>query len=333
MQKNGPDVNHNSEALNNTRCRSPLGQSENIDPPPGYCETDIFNQNNIPNNPESWLEENSINEKIGNGTENNCDSLQSGNIVNDLDSPNRNTIYRYAKSLRGADEAVMDLFRDIVVLDEDGKAIPVPIIWGTAERAVLAIIQENVRKDNTLVVDRIRLPMMAVISKEISFDQKRYTYHQAIDWLRDKTGKPGFTESEKYKKDTVFGVTRGIPVNIGYQLLFWTMYLEDSNQILEQIITKFSPIAYIKVRGVNWETILKLDSISNNLEIDVGDQALRIIKFQINMTAETYVAQPIIRKKAVLETRIEIVNSTVEENITEVIQRIETSVKEIGNCK
>ena len=333
MQKIGPDPNHNFEALNNTRCRSPLGQNTNIDPPPGFCNEDPSNQNNIPNNQQSWFEENSINGKTGNGTENNCDDLQSGNIVNDLESPNRSTIYRYAKSLRGTDEAVMDLFRDIVVLDEDGKAIPVPIIWGTAERAVLAMVQENVRKDNTLVVDRIRLPMMAIISREIAFDQNRYTYHKAVDWLRTKDGKPGFFESEKYQRDTVFGVTRGIPINVSYQLLFWTMYLEDANQILEQILTKFSPIAYIKVRGVNWETILKLDSVSNNLEIDVGDQALRIIRFQINMTAETYVAQPIIRKKAVLETRIEVVNSTVEENITEVIQRIETSVKQIGECK
>jgi hypothetical protein len=332
MQKIGPDPNHNSEALNNTRCRSPLGQNANIDPPPGFCDVDPLNQNNVPNNPQSWFEENSMMNKTGNGTENNCDDLQSGSIVNDLETPNRNTLFRYSKSLRGTDEAVMDMFRDIVVLDEDGKAIPVPIIWGTAERAVLAIVQENVRKDDTLVVDRLRLPMMAVVSRDLTFNQNRYTYHKAIDWLRDKTGKPGFYETEKYKRDTVFGVTRGIPIDVSYQLIFWTMYLEDANQILEQILTKFSPIAYIKVRGVSWETILKLDGISNNLEIDVGDQALRIIKFQVNMTAETYVAQPIIRKKAVLETRIEVVNSTVEENITEVISRIENSVKQIGDC-
>lgn len=330
MQKIGPDPNSNFEALNNTRCRSPLGQSENIDPPPGFCQENPSNQNNIPNNPQSWFTD--ATKKTGNGTENNCDDLQTGQIVNDVETPNRNTIYRYAKSLRGTDEAVMDVFRDIVVLDEDGKAIPVPIIWGTAERAVLAMVQENVRKDDTIVVDRLRLPMIAIVSRDYSFNQNRYTYHQAIDWLRDKTGKPGFHESEKFKRDTVFGVTRGIPIDVSYQLTFWTMYLEDANQILEQIVTKFSPIAYIKVRGVSWETILKLDGIANNLEIDVGDAALRIIKFQVSMTAETYVAQPIIRKKAVLETRIEVVNSTVEENITEVISRIENSVKEIGNC-
>lgn len=332
MQKIGPDPNHNFEALNNTRCRSPLDQNTNIDPPPGFCQEEIPNLNNIPNNPQSWFEENSVAKKTGNGTQNNCDDLQSGSIVNDLETPNRSTIFRYAKSLRGTDEAVMDMFRDIVVLDEDGKAIPVPIIWGSAERAVLAIVQENVRKDDSLVVDRLRLPMMAIVSRDYSFNQNRYTYHQALDFLRTKDGKPGFYESEKYKKDTVLGVTRGIPIDISYQLLIWTMYLEDANQILEQILTKFSPIAYIKVRGVNWETILKLDGVSNNLEIDVGDQALRVIKFQVNMTAETYVAQPIVRRKAVLETRIEVVNSTVEENITEVISRIEDSVKQIGDC-
>ena len=105
---------------------------------------------------------------------------------------------------------------------------------------------------------------------------------------------------------------------------YWNNYASDcsDNESLEYLST---------VSGVNDPEAEIYDP--NKLSIIQTGTALRIIKFQINMTAETYVAQPIIRKKAVLETRIEIVNSTVEENITEVIQRIETSVKEIGNCK
>jgi hypothetical protein len=262
------------------------------------------------------------------GSANNADPMQTGQIVNNLDPPNRTTVYRYARSLRSCDEAVMDLFRNIVVLDEDGKAHQVPIIWATQERAVAAIVQQNVRKDDTLVVDRIRLPMLAISSTEYAIDPARYTYHQALNFLTTLPGaKPSFTESERFERDTVFGVARGIPVNVGYTLYAWTMQLEDMNQVMEQILTKFSPVAYIKVRGVIWEVIVKLDSIANNLQTEPGDAALRVIKFQFGLTAQTYVNQPINRNKAILNTKIDFVNALNEEEITRVIKRIEESVE------
>ena len=107
---------------------------------------------------------------------------------------------------------------------------------------------------------------MAIHSNRIEFDQSRYTYHKAVDLLRNQEGKPGFTVKERYERDTVFGVSRGIPVNKTYTLLLWTMFMEDMDQILEQVFLKFSPIAYINVRGVRWETSDSLDSISNDID-------------------------------------------------------------------
>ena len=201
-------------------------------------------------------------------------------------------------------------------------------MWATQERAVAHVIQENVRKDVTNVVDRIKLPMLAISSTDFSFNQERYTYHRALDWLRD-AGTPGFASREKFEKGTVLGVTRGIPIDIGYTLIAWTMYLEDMNQILEQVITKFSPVAYISVRGVRWETIVKLDGIANNLETEPGDNQLRVIKFQFNLTAETYIPQPIRREKTVLKMRTEFVDGVTDESITQVIGRLVTAVKEL----
>ena len=177
------------------------------------------------------------------------------------------------------------------------------------------------------MVDRIRLPILAISATEYSIDTNRYTYHRAIHYLRDMAGKPSFTASERFEKDTVFGVTRGLPLNIGYTLYAWTMQVEDMNQILEQIVNKFSPIAYIKIRGILWEVTVKLDSIANNLETQPGESALRVVKFQFGMTAETYVGQPIVKNKAVLKTKVDFVNSLNEAEITEVIKRLEESVK------
>jgi len=325
------NINHPSKGLNECNDKSPIHYNENRDPIQQNCEIEKELNNKSPNDESlNWLKD-TTNKKVGLGSGANCDPMQSGHIVNETADQNKNTIYRYSKAKRGCDDAMRDLFTDIVVIDENGKAHPIPIIWGSQEKAVAAILLDNVRKDETLVVDRVKLPMLAIHDSDIQFSTNRYVYHKALDYRRDlrSDGKPGFTMDEKYNRDTVFGFARGIPVDISYTLYAWTMYMEDMNQILEQILTKFSLTAYIKVTGVPYEVIVKLDSIANNQEYNPGDQAIRVIKYQFQMTTETYIPQPISRQKAVLKTKIDIVDGLSEQETHEVLARIEESAKEI----
>lgn len=319
----------------------------NVDQPPPFCREGLTikssgtiankpfqdNQKDVPPRDLDWLDDATM-KKTGHGHNALCDPQQTGHIINEqgLSEPNRNVVYRYARSIRGTDEAVKDLFSDLIVEDDVGKAHNVPIIWATQEKAVAFIVQQNTRKDESLVVDRIRLPMLAIHASSYNYNQDRYVYHKAIDYLRNVNDqRPGFTTSERYERDTVFGVSRGIPLDIGYTLVAWTTYEEDMNQILTQIITKFSPIAYIRVRGISWEIGVKLDSIANNVELEPGDKKIRVFKYQFTLTAETFVAQPIVRKKSVLKTRVEITDALNDEDITEVLARLESAVKELEN--
>ena len=279
----------------------------------------------------NWLNEKS-NKKVGLGKANLADGIQAGKIVNDIKAPSRSTIYRYSKAIRGCNEAMTDMFRGLVVIDEDGKAWPVPIMWGTQEKAVTYVLQDNVRKDNSLVVDRLKLPLLAIHNKDIQFDQQRYTYHRALSYFPDiEKNKPTITGSEKREKDTVFGFSRGIPVNISYTLYAWTLYLEDMDQILEQILLKFSPVAYINVTGVNYETIVTLDSTGNNLDYEPGDQAIRVIKYQFEMTAQTYIPQPISRRKSVLKQKIGFYDNVDPELMKETYSKIEVTAEDENN--
>ena len=247
--------------------------------------------------PKDWSKRKTFN-KLGLGQSGNCDPIMTGQITNDLDTPNRDVIYRYSRAIRAADEAMLDMFRNTLVIDEQGKTHIVPLIWASQEKAVDAILQSNVRKDNSLVVDRIRLPMMAIWNSGINFDQSRFTYQKAyslLPWLSPDGNPPGFYKQEKYVKDTFFGVTRGLPVNINYTLYMWTLYEEDMNQILEQTFLKFSPVAYLQIKGVYWEVIVTLDSTNNNIELEPGDAKTRVLKYQFNMTAKSYIPQPIYR--------------------------------------
>ena len=283
----------------------------NIDPIPECNDDGTPSQSRISKHDSSWLEE-KIQSKTGYGQSGLCDPAQSGHIINEqgMSPPQRDYVYRYSKSIRGCDEAMKDLFSDIVLIDEQDKVWPVPIIWGTQEKAVAAFLQDNYRKDNLIVVDRIKLPAMSIYASGIQFDQSRYIYHKAIDYLRDHDGRPGFYKQEKrHERDTVFGVTRGLPIIRTYTLAVWTRFEEGMNQIYEQIQLKFSPIAYIRVKGISWEIGVNLDGISNNTDINPGDQAIPVIKYEFTMSVETYISQPIVRKKSVLKTRIDVVDN------------------------
>lgn len=323
------DINQIPKSPNECQELPPVPITPNLDKAPGYCEEQKPNLRK-PNDPtENWFEDTTW-KKSGFGSRIDCDPMTAGKIINDLKDPVKTTIYRYSKSIEGTDEAVQDMFKDIVVVDENGKHHIVPIIWGSQERAVTAILQTNVRKDETLVIDRIRLPMMAIMSNGMEFDERRYTHHKALNYMRGlrKDNKPGFTVSERYDRDTVFGVARGLPVNVNYTLWVWTLHLQDMNYIIEQIIPRIAPMGQIRVKGINWDIPLKLTSIGNNINPEIGENQ-RIIKYEFSMVAETYIAQPIQRQKAVLKTKVEIANSVNEDEITDVYAKLENAVKDL----
>ena len=303
----------------------------------------LENLNNRNNSPFEGLDGDPLHNDKNLGSPNFCDPMLLGKIVETNDvgdlAPDKSVIYRYSKGFRAIDLGVKGLFANINVIDSKDKVFNVPIIWGTPERAAAAIVQANVRKDNTGVVDRLTLPLISIYSSSFEFAKDRYVYHAAVDYKRgvqryDSKGNPaGFpngapsrTYQERYPNDTIFGITRGIPTNVGYTITLWTAYEEDMKQILEQILMKFSPVAYINVATVpNWEHIVELDSISNNLNTEPGD-AKRIFIFQVNVTAKSAIAQPIVKRKSVLKTRIEIADSIDDNEVQKILKRIETEI-------
>lgn len=304
----------------------------------------LENLHNAPNAPFLGLDGDIFNKKTNLGEPNYADPMLAGKIFDDDKTlpPDRDVIYRYSKGFRSIDEAVKKLFMNIEVADNDGTVFPVPIIWGTQEKAVTAILQKNVRKDNTGVVDRITLPMLSIYTSDYGFPRERFVHHMAIDYkrgmrMKDKNGSsigsiggaPGITHREKWGKDTILGISRGIPVDLGYNLTIWTAFYEDMNQILEQIATKFNPLAYIHLQGVtNWESTVRIDSVSNNLDLEPGENK-RVFKFQIHLTAESYIPQPIHRRKSVLKTKIDVFNGIDTSDVERLISSIESVTGEL----
>lgn len=268
---------------------------------------------------DSFLKEIPPDQHTGFGFHAQTDPMRSGQIYNDPGS-DRSVINKYSRGIRGCDEAMLDLFNNIGVQDLNGKIWKIPIVFGTQDTAVKHVFQDNVKKNETLQIDMVKLPIMSIYWTNIEIDPSRYTFHYALDYLRRARpdGKPGFTTQERSsKRDTIFGVPRGLPINISYKLSAWTLNLEDMNQIIEQIFRKFSLQAYINVQGVQWESIVELVSSRNNLNFQLNPDELRVLKFEFDLLAKTYLPQPLIRKKAVLDIKTDYHNAVEPDEINE----------------
>lgn len=300
-------------------------------PSPFCCPDDVLGQpyGSLKDVPFDGSEQ-SPPRKLKLGNEANCDPMQQSGWASERTNHSRETINRYSQAIRGADQAMKALFDDISVTDDNGAEHKVPIEICGPEEAVAFILQENVRKDPSFVIDRLKLPILSIYNNDMNPDPTRFFYHKAVNYYRGRRAdqKPGWTISENgVERGTVFGKAWGLPINLGYQLNAWTTYKEDMLQIIEQVWLKFSPVAYIRIQGVDYETIVKLDSVLNNQDIEPGDKNKRVIKYQFNMTVETYIPQPIVRKKAVTDIKIDVLETNQDE-IIDVLKKIEISANE-----
>lgn len=296
-----------------------INQQEILDIAPGICdpcpEPSLRDQKRLPGKKYrlgSWM---------------NCDPKTSGNFI---PNPKSNLVYSYPQSIRALNEAMMDLFSNVILLDVNGNQIPVPIVWSSPERAVSFILQENIRTDNTGVVDRVNIPLMSLYANGFSQDMTRYTYHWVENIFRDRAGKPIIADPDNPSQDYIYGQSRGLPVNITYQLTIWTYYIEDLYQAVEQIFLKFSPIAYINTTGNAWQTAVKLDSASPNIDLDPGNTRQRLVKFDFNFTAEHYIAQPPSKYKPVKEVRIDITDG-IGDRTVDIVSRIRETGEKCKN--
>jgi len=261
-----------------------------------------------PTPPGKWTPENRPNDQVidpkerSKGTPKPWESQLPG-----LGKMTRSAISAYSRTLRGCDQCVVNEFKNIFVLDPEGKINHVPVVWGPQEKAVAIALSPAIDKQN-IRIDRIKLPMLAVASGDLEFDPSRFTYHMAYRWFyegMDVSSKLAYGTEKRYG-DTVFGKSRGLPVTKRYTLYAWARYTEDMNQLLEQVMLKFAPILTLEVPDVHWEVILKLDGVSNGISSEIGDSAIRIIKYEFGLTAETYISRGFIRGKTVFDLQSEV---------------------------
>jgi hypothetical protein len=150
-------------------------------------------------------------------------------------------VYKYCRLLRKCDEAMMDEFKNLVVMDEKGESHPIPIVWAD-ESKVDTVLELGSDKSEHLIVDKIKLPLLNMSRGDLRFPDNK--------------------------------------IKIDYYLSASTLYQEDMNQILEQIISKFNPVLENKAG------VVAVGSAVNNFKNKSDSNMIRMNKYHFHFILE-----------------------------------------------
>lgn len=173
-------------------------------------------------------------------------------------------LLKWHRWLRKCDEYTMNAFKDTVTIDECGESHAVPVVW--AEDDKIPVFQFTTYE-----------PMTIGHSSNPEFE--KLSNDPVMETLRDRVVK---IEVPKLRLPLI-NIFRGDfyfadgNICIMYTVTARTLYQEDMNQILEQVIGKFHP-AYEYEVGT-----MQLLSTANNLDEKKDGSALKVNKYRFSI--------------------------------------------------
>jgi hypothetical protein len=196
--------------------------------------------------------------------------------------------YYYHEIVKKTIVAFGTLFNNITIQHKDKNgdeysSIKVPIAYGPTEKFLARLEQKpDLRKRVSIV-----LPRLAFEMTNIQYDNSR-----KVSSLQ--TFKALNTSDTKITNK----VFMPVPYNIGIQLSVMAQYNEDALQIVEQILPYFQPsfnltIDLISSIGEKRDIPMILENIDFKDNYESGYDEKRIIIYNLNFTAKTYLFGPI----------------------------------------
>lgn len=166
---------------------------------------------------------------------------------------------------------------------DDYSTIRVPIAYGPAEKFLARIEQKPDLNKRVAIV----LPRLAFEMTSIQYDNSRKVSTM-------QTFKAITADGSKLAKK----VFMPVPYNIGFKLSLMTQYNEDALQIIEQILPYFQPsfnltIDLVDSIGEKRDIPMILDNISFNDNYESGYDEKRVIIYDLDFTAKTFLFGPI----------------------------------------
>jgi hypothetical protein len=210
---------------------------------------------------------------------------QNNNRANEIKSTKGDL--KQSISLFDIDYAMMSYLEDTALptLDDNGKALKIPVIYGNSERWN-GSRREGVFRDSK---GKIQLPLMMIRRTSIAKDesmpmQNRHVSYQAItkyskDNRYDRFTALGGNIKPKYE---IFKIQMPEYVELNYDCMVWTNYTEQLNAVIEQL--QYTSSYWGDKEKFKFRTSLGDFNIIN----EVGEGTERINRIEFSLSVKAY---------------------------------------------
>jgi len=175
----------------------------------------------------------------------------------------------YKETLR----SIIHEFGQLGYINGDGDFTDVKCFHANPERTIAKLYQEN----------NIILPVITVGQTKIDDDMKRRRYKPII------LANTYYNEETHRAERIISFVDR--PVNITYSISLWTKYMEDLDQLSEQVRLKFNPSLFF-ITPFSKDTKAFLSDETTNSDVTTADREDRLLRKTFTVLVETYIPSP-----------------------------------------
>jgi hypothetical protein len=168
---------------------------------------------------------------------------------------------------------LLNEFNDLPYLNEEMEIVLSKCRYGNPERTVARLNQE----------DNMILPLITVSQNSITENEDRRRYFPVI---MNTT----YWNEEKKKAERVISLCDR-PVTISYNINIWAKYMEDMDQLSQQVRLRFNPSIQLKTK-FSRDSKVFLSSETNNYSFSLADREDRVMRKTFTATVETYIRSP-----------------------------------------
>jgi hypothetical protein len=181
--------------------------------------------------------------------------------------PEKSNFYReYTKFL-------IDKIGTVKFINSEDKSQEITTFFANPERAIAKIHEDR----------NITLPVITISIDDIDedTDRRRTSSNLEISTIWDKKTQRALRVVSKASK----------PINLSFSINIWAKYVEDVNQIVENIMLLFNPSLDFKTAN-STNTKAFIEQITDNSVASAPDKEDRVIRKMIVLTAEAYLSYP-----------------------------------------
>lgn len=191
------------------------------------------------------------------------------NLISQMDKKSVIPLNGYKEIVR----FLINEFNDLPYLNDELETVKAKCRYGNPERTIAKLNQAN----------SLILPLITISQNAILESANRQRYFPVIMHTT-------YWNKDKQKAERVISFCDR-PVTIQYNINVWAKYMEDMDQLSQQVRLRFNPSIQLKTKFSNDSKVF-LASETNNFNFSLGDREDRIIRKSFTASVETYIRSP-----------------------------------------